>query len=340
MKITLVSFTINGGKICALLQDELNRRGHNAVGYCKYETTGINILTRDVISFTETAFNSDEAIVFIGAAGIAVRAIAPFVKSKQADPAVIVIDDTAKYVIPILSGHIGGANSLALSLSKIISAQPIITTATDCNCSFAVDNWADNNNCHIANVQKVKYISAAVLKGEKVGLYSEFPIEGNLPEGLILSKETQVGICISLANKQFYKHTLHLIPKQYVLGIGCRRDINFDSLKNLVNSILMNNNISRFEIKSMASIDLKSDELALIRLSREWKIPFHTYSAQELSSISGEYEESSFVNATTGVGNVCERAAVIDSSGELVLKKTCRDGITVAIAKREWRCVF
>lgn len=340
MKIQLVSFTQQGGKLCALLQEELNRLGHCSVGYCKYDIEDIKLLDCNIKDFTENAFNTCEAIIFIGAAGIAVRAIAPFVNSKKVDPAVLVVDETAKYVIPILSGHIGGANTLAQTIASIISAQTIITTATDCSHRFAVDTWAVNNGCYIANVECVKHISAAILNGDSVGLYSDFPIEGDLPEGLILSSNTRVGICIATEKKQYFEHTLQLIPKQYVLGIGCRKNTTYANLVNYVNSILLENGISCWEVEAIASIDLKVEEAALLSLCREWRVPFHTYSAHELSLVPGDFAGSTFVKTTTGVDNVCERAAIKACGGRLIVNKTCSAGITIAIAKKEWRCKF
>ncbi|HEY5585637.1 MAG TPA: cobalt-precorrin 5A hydrolase [Ruminiclostridium sp.] len=340
MKIKLVSFTKQGGKLCAKLQEELNRQGHCAVGYCKYYSEGTKLLDYNIKEFTENSFDTCGAIVYIGAVGIAVRAIAPFLKSKTIDPAVLVIDETARYVIPVLSGHIGGANDLAHTIASILSAQPIITTATDCNYRFAVDTWAVNNRLHIANAESIKHISAAILNGEQVGLYSDFPIEGDLPEGLSLSSNTRVGICISLVNKQIFEHTLQLIPKQYVLGIGCRKNTKYEDLLNFVNMVLMEYNISPHEVEAITSIDLKAEEEALLLLCRELRVPFYTYSAQELSLVSGEFAESSFVKATTGVGNVCERAAIKACNGKLLLRKTCSEGMTIAIAKKEWRCKF
>jgi cobalt-precorrin 5A hydrolase len=340
MKIQLVSFTKQGGQLCALLQNELNRQGHNSEGYCKYDTDGIKPLVCDIKKFAQYAFDTCEAIVFIGAVGIAVRAIAPFVESKQTDPAVLVIDETAKYVISVLSGHIGGANDLALSLAHILSAQPVITTATDCNSKFAVDSWALKNGCYIANIKNIKHISAAILNGESVGLHSDFPIDGDLPQGLICSNNARVGICIGAEQKQYFQHTLHLIPKQYVLGIGCRKNIKYDNLLDFINFILMEYNISQYEVECITSIDLKAEEAALLLLCREWRVPFYTYSAQELSLVLGAFTKSSFVKATTGVDNVCERAAIKAGGSTLIVKKTCRAGMTIAIAKKEWRCKF
>lgn len=340
MKIKLVSFTIKGGRLCAMLQNELNRRGHHAEGCCKYAVKGMGLLDCSIGEFTKKVFALCDAIVFIGSAGIAVRAIAPLLKSKQSDPAVLVIDETARYVIPVLSGHIGGANELAQIISEMLGARPVITTATDCNELFAVDSWAVKNDCHIANIEGVKHISAAILNGEEVGLHCDFPVEGELPEGLNRSDSTKTGISISLKNIQPFEHTLHLIPKQFVLGIGCRKNTGYDKLLEFVNSCLRECGISPYEVKAVASIDLKLNEEALITLTRDWKVPFYTYSAQELSMVPGEFTRSSFVEAAAGVDNVCERAAIRACGGKLVLNKTCGGGMTIAVAKQEWRCSF
>ncbi|MDF2984646.1 MAG: cobalamin [Eubacterium sp.] len=340
MKIHLAAFTKQGGLLCLRLQQELLGLGCYTKGYCTYETDGLKPLPHDLKTFTGAAFDTCDAVVFIGAAGIAVRAIAPFITSKDRDPAVLVIDETGRYIIPVLSGHIGGANSLAGIIADILSGQAVITTATDIRRKFAVDSWAVANGCHISNVGQIKYISAALLNGEQVGLVSDFPVDGSLPEGLNYSTGYRAGICISSGYKQLFEHTLHLVPKQYVLGVGCRKNIQYEVLLNFVNTILAGNGIQACEIGAIASIDLKCEEEALLMLSRLWRIPFYTYTAQELLQVSGDFTQSAFVKEVTGVDNVCERAAVKASKGKLTVNKISGNGITAAIAKREWRCKF
>ena len=135
--------------------------------------------------FTRRCFAGCDAIVFIGAAGIAVRMIAPLVKAKDTDPAVLVIDEKGRFVIPILSGHIGGANALAMRLATLLHATPVITTATDVNGVFAVDVWATQNGCAIPDTQHIKAVSAALLVGQSVGVQSYFGICGTLPMGVL-----------------------------------------------------------------------------------------------------------------------------------------------------------
>ncbi len=118
-----------------------------------------------------------DAIIFVGATGIAVRAIAPFISGKSVDPAVLVIDEAGRYVISLLSGHLGGANALARTAASLIGAEPVITTATDAEGAFAVDTFAKENGFLLTDLRKAKEVSAKVLRGEKLRIYSDIPME-------------------------------------------------------------------------------------------------------------------------------------------------------------------
>ena len=109
-------------------------------------------------------------IVFVGATGIAVRHIAPFLQGKQYDPAVLVVDEHARFVISLLSGHLGGANALAQQIAEGIGAQPVITTATDGRGAFAVDTWAKAHRCTVHEVDRIKYISGGNFIRQACGL--------------------------------------------------------------------------------------------------------------------------------------------------------------------------
>ena len=131
----------------------------------------------------------ERAFFFIGAAGIAVRYIAPFVRDKFTDSAVLVLDEKGRYVIPLLSGHMGGAVRMADEAAELIRAEAVHTTATDVQKKFAVDVFAKRNHLLITDRQTAKEISAAVLEGERIALFPEYPgcrIEGNAPDELVL----------------------------------------------------------------------------------------------------------------------------------------------------------
>ena len=134
--------------------------------------------------WTAEHFAQDEALIFVGAVGIAVRAIAPHCRSKAADPAVVVVDEGGNFAVPLLSGHLGGANALARALAKACGAVPVITTATDVNGLFAVDLWAKAQNCAVLEPERIKRVSGALLAGQTVRYWSPWPVAGEAPAGV------------------------------------------------------------------------------------------------------------------------------------------------------------
>lgn len=341
MKLRLISFTLRGAELEKKLLDKLLSLGFEADGFAKYPQDGLLQLENKLNDFTEQAFNAVDGIIFIGSMGIAVRAVAPFIKSKASDPAVIVIDEASSYVIPILSGHLGGANELSCEIAKTIGATAVITTATDINNVFAVDLWAKESGLYILDVPLIKKVSAAFLKGDSVGFHCDYKVLGSLPQGLVLDGDFPVGISVSSDfNNRPFKETLRLVPKDYYLGIGCRKALSFKALENEVIGFLNENSIPKERVAGIASIDLKSEEPALLELARRWKINFKTFSAEELSEVSGEFSNSDFVKKITGVANICERAAVLSTGGDVTVKKRACNGVTVAASGFVWQCNF
>ncbi|MCF0229414.1 MAG: cobalamin biosynthesis protein [Parasporobacterium sp.] len=284
-------------------------------------------------------FSISDAMIFVGSAGIAVRNIAPYVFSKASDPAVICADELGRYVIPLLSGHIGGANNLALKLAYAIGGTAVITTATDINDRFSADAWAVRNDLVIEDIRMVKVISAAVLE-RKVPLISDIEIEGEVPEGIMVIDEgcigenplyRETGIYIGHRTDRPFEKTLHLIPKDVCLGIGCRKDISAEAVRKAVETVLEDNGICKAAVKHAASIDIKAGEQGLLSYMNDENIPITFYSARELMTVRGEFKASEFVKEITGVENVCERAALMKADRMLV-HKTVVNGVTVAAA--------
>lgn len=330
MSIGIIAFTENGN---ALLEKIVSSIDESFDCYDKS--------SQDLKLWLRETFYKSSAVIFIGAIGIATRLIANLICSKDTDPAVIVIDELGRFVIPILSGHIGGANELSEKLASKLNATCVITTATDINNKFAVDVWSSKNDLVIDDISKIKNISSVILKNEKVGLYSDFEIFGKIPKELTLNENCDTGICVSLdQNKKPFKTTLNIIPKIITIGVGCRKDTKLESIEEFILETLKINNISLKAVRYLASIDLKKEEKCLLELANKYNIEFHTFSAEELNNVAGSFEGSEFVKATTGVDNVCERSAVLQSGGKLLLKKTANNGMTIAIAISKWRCEF
>ena len=309
MTIWLISYTARGRALAARAAEILKGAGHDCRTFAlpKFCGDGDEPLTRSGADWAGAGFAEADALLFCCASGIAVRAIAPHVRDKRTDPAVLVLDEGGRFVIPLLSGHLGGANALALDLANRLHATPVLTTATDVNGLFAVDVFAKANGLHIESMALCKAVSAALLAGEKVGFRSDLPVEGALPMG----------------------------PRPYAVGLGCRRGKSAEELERFLLDNLQKCGVGLHELRALGSIDLKKDEPGLAALSQKLGLPFVTYSAEELKTAPGDFTPSAFVQEVTGVDSVCERAAVLASGGTLAVRKVAKDGMTFALAKKE-----
>ena len=330
MRIAIASFTSEGQK---LQERIIAARGDTFVVYDKKSLP--------LRTFTERQFHACDAMICIGAIGIAVRLVGPLASSKETDPAVVVMDEKGRFAVPILSGHIGGANELALELSALIGATPVITTATDLNGKFAADTWCASHGCAVLDISKIKDISSALLRDESVGFYSDFDVCGELPKQLKHEGNLPIGICVSLKpSLKPFNVTLNAVPKIITIGTGFRKETESQAFEAFVLDTLKKNNLSIKSVKALASIDLKKGEPCLLDFSRKYKVDFVTYPSEELSEIKGVFSSSDFVQSVTGTDNVCERSAVLHSKGRLIVPKAVKNGMTAAIAASKWRCVF
>ena len=287
--------------------------------------------------WTAQQFAECDALIFVGAVGIAVRAVAPHCRSKASDPAVVVLDECGHFAVPILSGHLGSANDLARALAFVCGAVPVITTATDANGVFAVDEWAKRQNCAVLEPERIKLVSGALLAGKNVHFVSDWPIAGTPPAGLAENADAPY-LAITLCPAG---DALHLVPRIGVLGVGCRRGTSADTLAEAFAAFCAQNRLAPQCITAAASIDLKQNEAGLLAFcqSRGWPVEF--FSAEALRAAPGSFTPSAFVQSITGVDNVCERAAVLAAGGKLVFHKFACTGVTFALAVRpfapDWR---
>lgn len=338
MKVAVFAYSRQGCKTARRVMDFF--QGHDLQCYTmeRFQEPDFGAVCRPSKPFYGSIFKVVDAMVFVGSAGIAVREIAPHVRDKSTDPAVISIDELGRFAVPLLSGHIGGANDLALTLANALGAIPVITTATDINKRFSVDAWAAGNSYVIGNLSRAKAVSASILE-QDVPLKCDYPIMTKLPNGVILGSTGDVGIRISVYRDEPFERTLRLIPQILHLGIGCRKGTEVSTIREVVDAVLKDHNIDHRAVKCVASIDLKAEEAGLLEFCAERKLPIFFYSAQELKAVPGEFTPSEFVQSITGVDNVCERSALIGAE-ELILRKTARNGVTVAVAAEYWEVRF
>lgn len=335
MKNAVIAVTENGYKLALKIREKLPDA--ELFIYKKYAVSGEKSFEK-IGELTGRLWNGYDALVFITACGIAVRAIAPFVRSKFTDPAVIAADDSGHFAVSLLSGHIGGANELAEKIGGMIGALPVITTATDNAGRFSPDMFAKANGLAIENAEAAKLVAAASLRGEIIGLYSDYPCE-NIPEGLI-GEDGSCGICISSdITKKPFETTLRLIPKNIVIGAGCRKNASFSDLEAHILKTLSDAGLSLSGLKILATIDIKKDEPAMKKFAEKYGLELRTFSASELLAVSGDFDESEFVKSTVGVGNVCERSAAA-CGAEIVVRKSKGNGVTCAVGLLPFKADF
>ena len=353
MKLGIIAFTGRGGHLAKRLGVALTDLGHEARAYCFYkyaEACGLESV-QSAKQWASEQFSRCDGLVFVSATGIAVRTIAPLVDSKRTDPAVVVIDERAFHVIPLLSGHLGGANDLARIIASVTGSDCVITTATDVNGVFAVDEWSKQQSCVLLEKEKIMHISSTLLSGGQISVYSQWPISGTVPEGIELfspritpyaydaeeEPEESGGIStndidVSLDIEVVGRHPLHLVPRICVLGVGCRKGTSQQAIEEMLFDVLELTCVHPAAITAVASIDLKKDEPGLVSFCREHGWPLLTYSSEQLQQVKGEFTPSAFVASITGVDNVCERSAVLASDGELIQSKVSSGGVTMAMA--------
>ena len=296
-------------------------------------TRGKNI---DLNVWVASRFKTNDALIFVGAVGIAVRLITPFVGSKTTDPAVIVIDEKGQYTIPILSGHLGGANELSCNIAKSINSKCIITTATDINNVFAVDEWARLNNCAIKNPSKIKNVSAKLLEGKYTKIKSDWVIDGKLPKQIVLVDPSDDTCDVRITTKQCSCDALEVIPRIYILGMGCKKGTTKEKIKESFLQFMNENTYEVFSVFKVTSIDLKQKEQGIKDFCSEFGFEFETFSNTQLNAVAGEFSSSEFVFKTTGVDNVCERSAMCCGK-KLIIKKHSYNGITFALAEKDFK---
>lgn len=376
MKVSIISFTLKGIELSLKIKKAFS--GETEEELCLYTKcshaekslterkltekdlveSGLSYVEQPLTEWTGEQMKKRRSLLFIGACGIAVRAIAPFLTDKLNDVPVLVMDEQGHFVIPVLAGHVGGANELAVSLAERMGSTPVITTATDLNHCFAVDLFARRNALHIVNKDGIAKVSSRILAGEEVTMAveeghfreEEAGIPGekrlleeiNVPEGIrLVSTESLADVLVAPASYG-QGRLLTLRPKEYVIGIGCKRGKAAEQIDHFVNRALKESGISMEQVAAFASIDRKKDEEGILWMSSHYGIPFVTYSAEELQQVEGTFHASEFVKSQVGVDNVCERAALRFSGpdGILITGKQAEDGITAAIVKRRWSVSF
>ena len=332
MQVHILYFTQTGSVLAAKLARELARVENvtyaSGKGCCK--------------EWTAEHFRKGNVLVYIGACGIAVRAVAPHIGSKETDPAVIVIDEKGENVIPILAGHLGGANEWARKIAELTKGKAVLTTATDVNGIFAVDLFAKENQLLIGDLKKAARFTASLLEEGKASVvtprkYADvIQFEDGIPAELQaydLPDEQLAG----QHGENVALITLRLIPRCVILGMGCRKGKSYEELRDFAEGTLQELGLDREAVCAIASIDVKKEEPGLVSLAADLGVPLQTFNAEELEKTELEnwtFMESDRVREFVGTGNVCERAAAAAGARKILIGKTAKDGMTICVGMR------
>lgn len=364
-KVAIIAVTQKGKQLAYKLKDSIGT-GDIYVS-SKLQEEGVFTFKESLKAEVGQLFKNYEALVFIMATGIVVRSIAPYVESKFTDPAIVVLDEEGHNVISLLSGHMGGANTLTQFISEKIAAHPVITTATDVNQKAALDNIAKEMNAYIANFREsVKDVNYALVHHEKVGLYCkdvpEYKIDDrgfisiseiDLQQGIGICSKTKAQIALQelkmlvyVTRKQLAEikeapetaenlpRIIKVVPRDLVLGMGCRRNTESEHFLKAFHKFMNQHQIDEKAICKIGSIDLKKDEKAMQDLSRYLNVPFEIIERKDVLEVEHLFEKSEFVKKNVGVYSVAEPVAYLLSGKQLLVHKEKYEGTTFALGKK------
>jgi cobalt-precorrin 5A hydrolase len=280
--------------------------------------------------------------VFVAAAGIAVRCIAPHLRGKEVDPAVVCMDQDGRFAVSLLSGHLGGANDLALRCAAVSGGQAVITTATDCAGLPSLDVLARDRGMAIGNLGRVKAVNAALLRGEAVQLYdpggylrAEDPKHFNEVDDPARWRHGQPGVWVSWCRDCPDEAALRLYPRVLMLGVGCRRGVSGAAISAHIRESFRAADLSFLSIGGLGSVEAKADEPGLLEAAEGLGVVPEFFDAARLGAVAVP-NPSAAVMERMGTPSVAEAAAVLLArGGPLVMDKTATSNVTLAVARSE-----
>lgn len=273
-----------------------------------------------------------DAVIFISACGIAIRMIKDYIVSKDKDPAVIVMDECGKFVIPILSGHLGGANELSEVIAKKTGGVAVVTTASDVRGVESIDMFAKRNGLVIEDIHTIAPVMGRIVEGKNILLINDTDFKYDYSNVVENENDAEAALVVSSHIYNLNIPTTSLRPKNLIVGIGAKRGTKKETILRALKLAFNKENLSLKSIIKFVSIDIKKDEEGIIEAAKELGVPFYTYSSDELNSVQGEFIESDFVKKTTGCGAVSARSAAMFS--KLILEKFIYEGVTISIGIR------
>lgn len=329
----VIAITINGLELAKRLRSEFP----DVVIYTlpKFVDANTKSIEGELSSFTGELFKRHKTLIFIMATGIVVRCIAQHLGDKTSDPAVVGMDEQGRYAISLLSGHLGGANAAAALISEAIGSEAVVTTASDRQGVLSVDMIAQKHNLKIASMHDAKTLTAMMVNGKKIAWRNESCID--LPSYFECSELECDGVVV--VSNEIVRSDIpaaQLIPKNIIIGVGCRRGVTGETIIQFISEQLLINNIHPHSIEQLASVDLKEDEVGIKKAAKHFGVTTTFISRSKIEKIESQFTVSNFVKTNIGVSSVCEPSAYLAGgrNGQFISKKQSKDGVTVAIFER------
>ena len=347
-KISVLAITKNGINIGHKLKEFYPEWTIYAPSKFSNENTSITWYSEPTSEKIVELFNNNEALICLFSLGAVIRLIAPHLKDKKTDPAVIVIDDKTKFVISVLSGHIGGANELTEKIANKLQAQAVITTAADVNKTIAVDLVGRELGWKIEDDSTVTRISAHMVNEEPIGIfqeagkrkwYKQLPKNVSMYDTLeeLEDSKSKANLIISdkIIEKNLTSESVVYRPQSLVIGIGLHWDTSKETIRDGIGQCLEKFKLSSKSIAKLVSIKKPQDVQGLIEVGEEMGIPVEYVDREDLNKVIAP-NPSDTVKAFEGTASVSEAAAILVSNGKLIVEKQkFPPNLTIAIARIE-----
>jgi cobalt-precorrin 5A hydrolase len=354
MKLAIIAVTARGATLAGKLAENL-RFGADVYVKTGRNPNKVGIEYDSLSCLIDEFFHQYDGLIFIMAAGIVVRVIAPHIRDKRFDPAVVVMDENGEYAVSLLSGHIGGANELTHMVAHALQAKPVITTATDVNHKPAADVLAVKLDLVIEPFDQLKSINAAIVNGDRVAFFIDRSLANHshytqlaaekgiaLLDMAELSHADRYDAAVVISDKDLYmiKPHIYLRPATLAVGIGCRLGTSSADLFAAINDACKRAGRSPKSIAVIGTTVAKQEEIGLLAAVQQLELPLEFFSNEQLQQVIElqQLDVSEFVKEQIGVGNVCEAAALISAQAEkLILSKTKYKNVAIAIAEVKYR---
>ncbi len=346
--IVVIGITKNGATLAQNLANRLNAK---AVIPEKFGTNGATVYADSALAEVQRQWGNVAQLVLVMPTGVATRAVAPLLRGKTVDPAVVVVDESGSWAIPLIGGHLAGANQLAKQIEMLIKAQAVVTTASDLQGLPSLDVLARDAGWSVEG--DLTHVMGCLVNGENVGVFIARSAEKDLAAVLGIEHVERVvdlnaleiddySGAIIVSDETLSDRHLHLLrkgvifrPKTLTIGMGCKRDTPLSELRTALKTTLRDAELAIESVRAISTVDLKADEVGLIALADELGVSLEIVSSEQLAVGRGQFGELSTSAATEKLGliGVAEPTALIVSDGELIMKKRSFAHCTVAVAR-------